>query len=657
MSLQFGENEKDDAVARDEQRSNNAEHQRTTNTEQRARGRNNDGHTSNGKTVYRGGNRMIGDGTPSQILGRTFQPNTNDAVVDGLAKKLNEQMKEQVFPDGAISKDTLFRAVSAYRIDEEISSVMASLEFTVGGKRYLAARIILCYMGDGIKRKRTTRVKGEVIEIPVRAADAANQDYWDKAIEATHPTLAANTEILSAGMETITADFDINNIDAIQTLIGSTISSIEDTIEPVHNGNFLNGVAVANEGYVTKVTPIISDDQFYNTTAQPIRGDIQLPWVSCAAGNGRYSNDGKEVEFGRVMGYIDLEPLPVQNTRFRSRRDEDAPCYDALMVITFCGSVSPYGANTLETFMNILSGAFIATDNQFWQNCYQPAIDGVNSMRALAGLGYNTPEGKPFDDMDSASTSQRDVQDMLDVLLSKPKGLDIPTPAFAIDLDPSQDKSGVVSTLLAAANGDREANAQVIEAIDNYFDGRFLGDGSKDNPGYWKSKQERVLFDTGVMITIGEWTDTQGIKRDVREWDTQALLNTLQGDQEIFWDYMDTFDPNNGDPMLLMLQRERLLNSFLGGKVNGTSYAFRAVFNADLFVAMNECAEDLAIAPTVEGVGFETGHRYTSYASGRQVSSVARASRRRRRGADDRDRSRAGFRETSSYGFRGRNRR
>ena len=658
-NLQFGTDDKqtdvrDEVVGRKEQKTEERAERTTQRTERkthRNRNERTDGRAPNGGDVYRGGNRMMGDGTPSGVLGRTFNPGMNDVVVDGLAKKLTEQMENVTFSDHSLAVKTRFRPVSSRAIDEDVSGVMAYLEFTQSGVRYLAARIILCYVGESAKRKHTQRFKGETIEIPVRAADAANQDYWDKAISVVLPTLDANVEIISAGMETLTSGFDFTDAEQLELLLGSTITAIEDVIEPVTSGNYLDGVQLANDGYMTKVTPIISDDQFYNLTGQPIRGDIQLPWISCVAGQSRFNeHSSKDSEYGRVMGYIDLEPLPVANGRFRGRSDKIDPCYDALFVITHCGPATPVGVNTLEAYMNILSGAFLSTTNYFWSQTYQPAIDSKNSMRALAGLGWNTPDAAPFDDMDSASTTQRDVQDMLDVLLTKPEGMDTPTPAFAIDLDPSQDKSGVVSTLLAAGNGNLEANRQIVEAVDNYFGGHFLGGHSRNNDRPYWNVDEQVLFDTGIMISVGEWTDAEGVKRDSREYDTQALLNLLDGEMELFWDYMDTFDPNNGDPQRMMLQRERILNNILGNKLTFTSYAFRNVFDGEFFVAMNKCANDLQIAPRIEGVDMDMGHRYTPFAAGRQVKSIARSTRGRR----GNERNRDGYRESSAYGFRGR---
>lgn len=643
MGFQAGNHENDDNVQKEKvtgERTMNR-NSRHTEREEREDGPHqpygNQSNAGRGGNVFRGGNRM-GDGTPSSYLGRTFMPGMSDNIVDNLAKKLEDKFKELRMPDGKMSANTRFRSISARLIDEDISCVLAHLEFNAaGGERVVAVRAILVYAGESIKRKRVLRERGqEPMNVPVRAADAGTSEYWDKIINVALPNLATNVVIAPAGMETITKDFDTQNDDHIELLLGSTISSIEDVIEPYVSGDCFDATALAAEGYYSKVTPIISDEQHYNLTGQPIRGDIQIPWLSCYGSQGRYDNDNyKETEFGRVMGYIDLVPLELKSNRYSNRSEEMEASYEPVFVITHCGPVDSWGAATLEVAMNILSGAYSATEGNFWMGVWQPATDDAGGMRALGGLGWHSTFGAEIKDIDSASTTQRDVNDLMCALLSTPKGMSTPTPAFAIDLDPSQDKSGVVSTLLAAANGDINANKLIVEAVTNLFGGVFDWD-----------PEVSIIEDSGVMISIGEWEDSAGVKRDAREFDTQALLNRLDGNMDYFWDVMDTFG-EGGDPLYMMLKREQLLNAIMGGTIRNTSYAFRAFFNPDFFIAMNDAAIEAKVAPRVEGVGYDMGHRYNSAMTGRQVSRNAKSYR----GSSSRRDSRY-TRDSSDYGFR-----
>lgn len=570
----------------------------------------------------KGGNRM-GDGSPSSILQRSFQPGMQDASVDKLAKLLEETIKKNGPAVERLASATRFRGVSARNLEEDVACVLATLEFTNDdGAHYVATRIILVYLGEGNYPVRNFNDRGNKYRVQARAADAATVEYCDKVNGLIQEMTNGTVTILPAGIETITPDFDAEDKEQVIRLMQSTVSSIEDVIDSVTTGDVFDATQVVDEGYRLKIAPIISEDNQYTLTGQPIRADIQIPWIVTSAPNNergrREDRSGTEAEFTRTLGYIELDPIAQRRARFGKRDLDDEPSFTAVFVTTNATSTDPSAASTLEVAMLGQLGAYMSTANNFWTNVFQPSISADNKMRALGGLGYNIASiGDYIKDIDSNATDRYMVEDLLDMILTKPKDSNVPTPSFSSDLDPANDKSGNVAILLSAAQGDEEANQLIIDACDNVTGGAFLE--------HWDDPTDTILEDSGALISIGYYM-VGGVKRDIRDFDTQALLNLLDGEMDYFWEIMSTYDAQNGDPLRLMKEREEMMSNFVGTKVTYTSYAVRVNWNPDFLEALHDAASDAGIQPTIEGVTFEGNRRYSGN-SARQVSRTARGRR------------------------------
>ena len=591
-----------------EQTQQNAYENRSNNTHQ-----NYEGARMNQRNTFHGGNRMNSRAySPSVAFGRSIAPDVNDGNIQALARALSTARDNHGWNENEIGSAIRFRAVSAATIGQSISSVVAAATVKTDTGAVCIIRTILCYAGAQGYGVRKEQFGNETYERQTLAADATNAEYWEQIVSLVAPSDIENVQVWNAGVTTVNSEtFKDTDEAAVDRLMKATATSMMDTYQTDVLGMTYDVPAFVSEGMRLKVTPTLTNsDPYVTETGKVVRADIQVPWYITAE---QYGQESAQEEIGRVCGYVELYPLPQQNNGgiFNTQKQEIDPYYEAVFVVTHCGPKNPMSLCVPELYLLSFYGAYLTTINNGWLRTYQPSIGNSNPLHALSGIGYYSPAAAALPDLDRASTTPQDVDQLMSALLLKPQGSNFPTPAFAIDIDPSDDRSGNGSMMLGVMNGDPKAISRFTAACDALTSGHFSRMWNPNEP---------IVDSNYNLISIGEYVDGNGNRRDARDYGTLAMLNLTLGNMNDFIDYACTLDSGN-EPMHQRLQRDRLWSNM--AQIKNSSYAVRMFLNANWFVVMQRALQQAKAEPRIEGMNDRNSRTFVGAPTSRIASQSA----------------------------------
>lgn len=274
----------------------------------------------------------------------------------------------------------------------------------------------------------------------------------------------------------------------------------------------------------------------------------------------------QQIPLGGGSGYIDLiyrAPEPPE-----PGRTQETQHYFARSILTRLDTDQDLITPELQ-LLSLLGHTLIARHMNY-ARFWSPSQRGLHgSGRDIGAIGFelqdaagnylgriptNTPS---FDDAQLAKFVRQTIR---------------PDLIMSIDIGESDELSWLNRVLLAAARGDREANASIITAMDNLTNGNF-------SPR-WSGGQ--VIFSDNNRVHNGYYMDESG-KRDIRALDTLMILDRFgESDPQMAVRWQNTWDDTDLDAEVRLAEREDLIRKILGNTVVITGYSQRANFAPDL---------------------------------------------------------------------------
>ena len=551
-----------------------------------------------------------------------------------------------------------------------LPTLVLGLPTIVGGKN-IVIYFTLVLEVPGPQQMRETRTmssRDEVLQLPVFSEDRMDRK-WRDMVKATVSKIGAGSHI-RAGQQLIPADLldettdtvareDIariyaNGIDAIcgwrETMLQNAGVNVQAAkITPAFVGGNRRFEATADFSRAPK----------FDTSKMPIRSDIAITVYHAEQPNLRDRNSRHDEEdfiptrrpIGTVSVAIDLHvDAEEQGGWGRSRREpEEAGFWQPVLNITDMVG-EPNVPWSLESSLLLIGSTSILTENFRWVEGLRARtgtrFKSLESLDTLT-LAHPDPEKRVVVSDIGPNTSDADLSDYLNLTVK-------PDLYYGMVLSPASEKSwcNKIFELIAMSTDDDQRMGYISTLYDaadiltgNAFTAAFKAAGLPMNAPPVVSVDSRQF--------TGWFVDTNGNKRDIREWNVPAILalnkNNPDDALDIALDFQDTIMPHGQSELNYDLAtRYRILEGALG------SSSFHLTGTTEMIQVQTWFIEILVEAMIKAKVmpynndhnGLRTRARRTSAYSGDTIRELGRGSSAPRDDRFDRRRGvRGGYRD------------
>lgn len=431
---------------------------------------------------------------------------------------------------------------------------------------------------------------GKQEEIIRVTSDAENQilvNTVEALVKRQYPSLRT----LSTGSCVVPRDFKVDDQDLVFKLTQN--AAFACTAELVTaNPQFADlSLAGVERDSTLVVRHSFNNPQQHDAVGMPIRSDIliDLSAQPLQTQAGAISDRTSPVAY--IRGFLDIQwdpSGPIQNAMggmfgMQTQAQISYQRYVPRFVMT--GLESAGGLSVASQLLALVTAVSLR-DNGAWMQAFRPTgFDGENSLRDIGAIGIecnfeNNPNGVGSRIDTSAAKFQPQHLSMLIGQTFKP-GLII-----SLDVSEAGPDTWYNGIFASAAEGNQRSNQIIIDAANRLTNGAFTK--------YWSGG--RVAVDENNRIHMGYYTDSHGVRRDIRDIDMLAVLNRVgEQDPETAREWSNTYTDVRFPINMRLAVRKRIISGIFTN-VTITGFARRVSFDGSFIEALARGAADMNLS-------------------------------------------------------------
>jgi hypothetical protein len=533
-------------------------------------------------------------GLQSRLGGR----NVNGEVLTKAIAALNKNPAMQ-------AEGVTFTPLDSNSYSLHFSVIVLSMEFSDQANPNERAVGFYTYILEGSNSRipdAYETIGGKNVRIPRHAGDAYNETLVNR-IRAALSDLFAGAEVANAGFMVVPADASFEDEVYLNSCLFAGSDAITNSIQELGKYTLEDRFSISmlsDRDRVNVAVNLTTREQTTNISGLPVRVDIAIDTSRSSAGQAdRISSDihNKSTGISYLGLYVDLMYTPPE--RARLGHQTELQTYTPKLVIT--RSHSLIETDTLEFQLFGLASINAAIAGHQYLDAFTPGLadSQLDRMHDFGAIGYewsyninsttgliasNTDENGTVLPFDMRGSSDAHRQKLLYSALRTDEVV------IAEHVAQSDELSWLNSYKVNATSTDvgvrRDAEAVIIAAADRLTNNEF----SK----YW-DHGDQILVDSGNIMHLGYWTDRDGERRDLREYDYLSVLN-LYGDQDfnqsqegtrIIEKWADTFDNIDIPVEIRMADRLDIIEALSGSGITITDRANELWWNPVFIKALS----------------------------------------------------------------------
>lgn len=514
-----------------------------------------------------------------------------------------------------------YSSVVAYHIQRNQRNEAARVSYAV----------LLIESDKSIEPQQTQTADGRPLELPRGAFDAFNQRYDKAVINTLSNTLSKIGEPVSpsnfvfAGCAVLYKEVDISDTRKMQQLLSAlasqAVSPMVTTTIQNNDSSQLTFVDVVRQGDYRLEASLQHKPNIVDINDTPILADLLIRTKAIENVQNRGGDDLNhsdvqvlaEIGIGIELEYMPLpEPAPQAPTYY-GQQPQAAHMYNyvASLVITH---VAQQGQLALDRLLLAISTSIIAHDPRLWMEMLRPKAMGQNGAPPLAdfsAIGYDIP------DEDGNLTplpvnSEEYTRDNFSVLYQTIKSNVYPDQATCIDIPETVlgarpikefEKTGMVVSGQANSQQEQLQREQRIQAINDACTKvhRTLDQMTGNRFSELFGNGGAILLPHPIMIPMGYWIDSQGNKRDIREYNYLAArdYSGRRDDAGFMARWEDTFKAPPEYVVTACAERISLIREMAGNaEIVIKGYAWRYMIDPTFIVAAGQATVEAGVSPT-----------------------------------------------------------
>jgi hypothetical protein len=439
----------------------------------------------------------------------------------------------------------------------------------------------------------TLSIQGQNVTVPRPPGDAYDDKMRNVILErlqreyrnvSPNNMFEAEAEVIPRGYAYKNADqvrrTILNALKAAATaLVTATVPDLQDIVLDgnARNLNLQVRVSTRQNQIVDEVGDVVRTDIRIDLTEGKAQQAQQVTNVIPSLNNGEQVS-----ELLSIGAFIDLSYEPavgaVQNNPYAPVMQAQLgqaigrQLYRPRLVITHFETTE---MRTLPGQLLALATVPALTEGFAWFSQFTPVKGTQFDMHDIGAIGYEAnPTNNPSGIGDRFDTRANTFTDTnLAQLLH---AYVLPDMFISMDVEECGPSTYWNSVFLAAASGSLEANKAIFYAADVLTNGNFSKLHNMTGPA--------VLNDQN-RIHLGDYTDKSGNKRDIRDVDYLAILNTFgANDMVAVQGWSDSYNRVEFPMELRMDARFRLIEQAIGSSVNLKGFARRVTFHTENFL-------------------------------------------------------------------------
>ena len=411
-----------------------------------------------------------------------------------------------------------------------------------------------------------------MLELQATVGHVWNNDFWSKVVnslskefgkvEKGQLVTVSESSFVDSSVLVVPKDLNIEDERAIHNLAYNALAAISTASGAM--GRPLNLVSrVLQHNYLLSSNTDFSSRQVYNQLGRAVRSD----WViTTSVTRNQQQNQNQQVQnwmvqqnqssvIAELTGFVDIAYIgqtaaPVQG--YGMQQAMGTQCYGAELVIT--NASTRFHDLSLEKLLFALVTAFSMEKDGTWAWSFVPRQKNKSGIdrRDIGALGLDVDikgDGNlvPFRGPDGKPMSQEELGTFLNHLFYR-------NLRFSIDVDPTGVNGWILNDFVRAAQNVPDVGAvhRILNACNQLTNGHFATLW-QNNPA-----SSKPLACIRGYFNLGEYTDSDGEKRDVRDFDYLASINLLPN-REGFARYQASVESSRGWPVPVCLATQQEL--------------------------------------------------------------------------------------------------
>ena len=488
--------------------------------------------------------------------------------------------------------------VDRNRLGKKVDILLAVLPVVDNGATNVSIHTLLIADANDTYEPTSIPVGNKTLRYSTVIGDVYTDELWRTIVGVVSESLGTKVQAFDAGHQTIPAEMDVKDKDAIHKIAFFASEALQRTTLNEILQSTADIVALKDLGDNISASAAIDFRTVPSHTAAglPLRSDfgVTLRYSEGGAKGGDVDKAfdlGSSVPLGGAEGFIDLSFREPERASFGQTQQTQQ--YYGRVILTRLDTDQDVITNELQALS--LLGSTIVARNLNWARVWSPSVRGLHAgMHDIGALGYEIPDnnGGFVGRIDTQSAGFDDAQLAKLVMTAIHE-----RPLIQMDVEESGELQWLNRTLLEAAEGSPDANQAVINAFNNLTNGNF---------GRVWNKNEKIVSTDENRIHLGYYESDEG-RRDIRDLDYLAVLNRF-GDTDplMIEKWQATFDDLDTPADVRLADREDMIRKILGTSVTITGYARRITFHPDALDVALEAAFDagLRVRPEHVLIGF-----------------------------------------------------
>lgn len=467
-----------------------------------------------------------------------------------------------------------------------LPTLLMTLTHEHEGQLYVGVYQLPLEAGGAKIQSTYVNMGNQPIEIERTAGDTVNDELWDKTTLFLRDTFGPQANYVFCGAMVIYSEIDPEDDLQIQQIVYAATQAMWTKME----NDVLGADAFINVGMVGNAVVSAAVDynpaDVFSANGLPVRSNLSISQRVTQANANNQSLHEQQLELTRLDAYVDL--IYVKPPVAQWGQAPITQHYFPRVVITKLDS--QVDAVNLELQLWALSSGMLAGRQMAWSGVFLPRynVSGPD-LRDIGAIGFEVnltgnpdalPERIPTK---SESFGRRELLNLIGSAIHDQV-------VYSLDVEEVGPLSWLTQTFIAAANGDADAYAAIVQAANNLTNNQF---GTIWNGG-------AIAVDDNNRIHLGYYFDTNGQKKDLRDIDYLAMLNLL-GDKDMqnFHEWVSTFEESSVPLELRLEKRSKLLKALIPeARIKG--FARRVTFTADFIAALEAAIQQagLVVRPT-----------------------------------------------------------
>lgn len=554
------------------------------------------------------GNQAAPAAAPQQVQRNNNRWSFHDMGRPGFRSPLSAGMGSEYLNRLQVElAETYKRADSSYQItlvpvEREIhslafSALVVCMQDKTTPNKQIAFHVLVVEATGGSLPVETLNFNGVQVEKVLVAGDAVDKVYMERVSTKLRQAFP-DYVLLNADACVVPSALNLDDKPALHSLARNAGLACA-TILGMHSPDFRElNLAESMHDSTLVVTQKYANVALADDVGAPMRSDVLVEFTSQknkqqGVAQLQTLNSGESVEkVGLTSGFIDflwapvapqnpygayaqmyqnpLMPMPQPTQKFAAR---------LVLTHTHCNYLSTPAAILMQ-----LGVALAVRDNNNWFMAFSNnrgssvgAGKKKHYIHDVGALGYeanlnNDPSGVGSRvDTVSDAFAPEDLAKLL--MMTVQPGLIV-----SFDVPECGPETWYSSFISAASNNNAEALEDLVNAANTLTNGRFIQNFAKGTP---------IFTDIGNRVHLGHYTDSDGVKRDLREIDYLAVANLMgDTDPKVLRDWTDTFNLTNVYPLEQRLAARLRIMKGLFPTVEVTGYATRVTFTEAFLSAL-----------------------------------------------------------------------